>query len=194
MSYPSQQSRPSLLRVFGRNPDRHVPVDEEYVQSKWVRIYRPGPWRTAGFIVMVFLTSWLAIMTILAVAVAQTLVAKVIGLLLVGIPMFISGWLTIRMAESGVYVNDRQVRVTSLTGVVVVPWQEVVDVQRVVGPQALLGVALFYRPGERVGLVLNDGDRIRTPLTSHSPDFAGRAEAFDMAAMRLERWWEESRP
>jgi hypothetical protein len=188
-----QQSRPSLLRVFSRDPDRHVPVDEEYVQSKWVRIYRPGPWRTVGFIVMVFLTSWLAIMTILATAIPQTILTKLVGFVLLGVPLFVCGWLTIRMAESGVYVTDRQVRVISLTGVTVVPWQDVADVRRTPGRQALLGVALFYRDGERVALVLRNGDGLQTPLTSHSPDFTGRAEAYDMAALRLERWWEESR-
>jgi hypothetical protein len=179
--------------VFGRNPDRHLPVDEEYVQTKWVRIYRPGPWRTAGFVVMVFLTSWLAIMTILAVAVPQTLLGKLAGAGLVGIPLFVVGWLTIRMAECGVYVTDRQVRVTMLSDVVVVPWDDIVDVRRVPGPQALLSIALVYREGERVELVRRDGEGLRTPLTSHSADFAGRAEAFDMAALRLERWWQESR-
>ena len=47
--------------------------------------------------------------------------------------------------------------------------------------------------GSTVYLVLQDGSDLETPLTDVSVDFVGRAEAFDMAAGAVERWFEEAR-
>ena len=56
-----------LFRVFDRDPDRHRPVDGDYVQSAYIRLHRPGPWRTALVVVLAFTTAWASLAVVLAV-------------------------------------------------------------------------------------------------------------------------------
>jgi hypothetical protein len=65
-------------------------------------------------------------------------------------------------------------------------------VRRVRSPARPLGL-LPGRDAEVVVLVRRSGDDVLTPMTSVSSDFLGRPEAFDIAALALERWWHDSR-
>jgi hypothetical protein len=47
--------------------------------------------------------------------------------------------------------------------------------------------------GERVVVVLRDGSELDTTISTVSADFLGRAEAYDVAALGLDRWWHASR-
>ena len=192
VSYPPRRSLVS--RLFGREPDPHRPLDLDYVQIRWVRLYRPGPWRMAVIVPTVLVLSFLtAVAVIAALSVPGSLTGRALGLLVTVAVVTALGMFTARVLTAGVYVNDTAVRLLTVRRSDIVPWRAVVDVRRVPGPQPLLGVPLLSRAGERVQLVLADGADLRTPLTNVSPDFAGRAEAYDVAALALERWWQDCR-
>ena len=92
----------------------------------------------------------------------------------------------------GVWVNDFGVRILGLVHNEEISWQVVADVRRVAGPARLLGGPV-RRAGDTVWIVLVDGSDRETPLTDAGPDFLARAEAYDMAAGAVERWFEETR-
>lgn len=184
-------ARRSLVsRLFGREPDPNRPLDHDYVQRKWVRLYRPGPWRVAVMVPTVLVMA-LAMTVVVAAALATPghVVVRMTGLAVAAVVAAAIGLFLSRILTAGVYVNDDALRMLSLRGSRVVPWSGVVDVRRVPGPQPMLGLPIRSTNAEQVVLVLADGDDIATPVTSVSADFLGRAEAFDIAAMALERWW-----
>jgi hypothetical protein len=176
--------------------DRKPPlfrVDGDYRQVKLVRLHRPGPWRTLVVVALAIWCAWVSLAAAIAVGVAQGIIAKSLVLLVGVIPVGLSYWLTARILTVGVYANDvglRQNRVLSTTEA---DWVDVVDVRRVPGRVPLLGVGPGAA-GERVVVVLADGDDIVTTITTHSADFLLRPEAYDQAALAVERWWQESRP
>lgn len=183
-----------LTRLLSRPPDPHRPVDHAYVQRRWVRLHGPGPWRAATVVVTV-LGFALVATTVAAAALAvpaprlQRLVVLVVAaLLLAGV-----GVLVLRVLTSGVYVTDAGVRLITVRRTVVLAWRQVQDVRRVPARVPLLGLGWLPVQGEHVLLVLTDGSDLGTTLTTWSPDFAGRYEAYDIAAMRLERWWQAGR-
>lgn len=192
VSYP--QRRSLVSRMFGREPDPNRPLDDDYVQRKWVRLYRPGPWRTAVIVPTVLVLAFLtAVAMVAALSVPGSLAGRAFGLLVMAAFVAVLGTITARVMTVGVYVNDAAIRLLTLRSTRVVPWSRVVDVRRVPGPQPLLGMPWLPRHGERVLLVLADGSDLPTPVTTMSPDFAGRAEAYDVSALALERWWHDSR-
>ncbi len=66
------------------------------------------------------------------------------------------------------------------------------DVRVISGRTRLLGTPL-RTTGRTTTLVLADGSDLETPVTSGSPDFLGRPEAFVMASEAVEGWFEQSR-
>ena len=168
-----------LFRVFDRDPDRHRPVDGDYVQSAYIRLHRPGPWRTA-------------LVVVLAATVARTFPAKLTVLAVAALPLMVLYLLTARILSVGVYANDRSLKQNRVRSAYEADWVDVVDVRRVVERVRVLGIGP-RTDGERVVVVMRDGDEIATTITSHSPDFDLRPEAFDQAALAVERWWEQSR-
>lgn len=179
-----------LTRLLSRPPDPHRPVDHAYVQRRWVRLHGPGPWRSVVAVVSALAFALVAT-TVFAAALAvpapraQRVVVLVVAALLVSG----TGMLLLRTLTSGVYVTDSAVRLLSLRRTLVLPWRDIRDVRRVPDRVPLLGVPLLPVAGERVLFVLADGSDLPTPLTNRSADFAGRGEAYDVAALALERWW-----
>jgi hypothetical protein len=188
---PPRQQRP-LFRVFDRDPDRHRPVDGDFVQERPVRLHRPGPWRTALVVALAVLTTWSALAAAVAVAGARGLLVKAVVLVVVMIPVGVLIWITARVLAVGPYVTDRALRQTRVLSVSEVAWGEIADVRRVPMRVPLLGIGPAI-DGERVVVVLRDGSELATTVTTASPDFLGRAEAYDVAALAVERWWHESR-
>ena len=181
------------LRAFEREPDPHRPLDGKYVQIKWVRLHRMGPLRAVALVVLVMMTSWVALTSLIVATVPRTIFGRAIGLLVALAIVCAFGWFVVRIALAGVYVNDRAVRLLSLRGNVIFSWDQVIDVRRVPGPQAVMGIRGLQRDGERVQLVLTDGEDVPTPLSTTSVDLIGRAETYDVAALALEDWWQKSR-
>jgi len=181
-----------LFRVFDRDPDRHRPVDRDYVQTSFVRLHRPGPWRTALVVALAFACAWASLAAVLAVTVARTFPAKLVVIAVIALPLMALYVLTGRILSVGVYANDRALKQNRIATADEGDWADVVDVRRVKDRVRLLGLGPRV-DGERVVVVMRDGDEIATTITTHSPDFLLRAEAFDQAALAVERWWEQSR-
>lgn len=189
------EHRKSLItRLIWREPDPHRPLDHDYVQRKWVRLYRPGPWRVAVMVpTALLLVLAMTVVVTAALATPGHMLVRVTGLAVAALVAAVIGLFLSRVLTAGVYVNDEALRMLSLRGTRVVPWSGVVDVRRVPGPLPMLGLPIRSANAEQVVLVLTDGDDLATPVTSVSADFLGRAEAFDIAAMALERWWAAGR-
>jgi hypothetical protein len=181
-----------LFRVFDRDPDRHRPLDRDYVQKAYVRLHRPGPWRTALVVVLAFTCAWASLAVVLAVTVARTLPAKLVVVAVAALPLMLLYLLTARILSVGVYANDWSLKQNRVRTAYEADWADVVDVRRVVDRVRFLGVGPRV-DGQRVVVVMRDGDEISTTITTHSPDFLLRDEAFDQAALAVERWWEQSR-
>lgn len=188
---PPRQQRP-LFRVFDRDPDRHRPVDGDYVQVKPVRLQRPGPWRSLLVVVLAAVTTWSALAAAVAVAGARGLLVKLLVLAIAMVPVGLLVWITSRVLAVGLYVTDRMLRQTRVLSLVDVDWADIADVRRVRGRVPLLGIGPKV-DGERVLVVLRDGSDLATTVTTASPDLLGRPEAYDQAALAVERWWSESR-
>jgi hypothetical protein len=190
VSDPRRQQRP-IFRFFDRDPDRHRPLDGDYVQVRPVRLHRPGPWRTALVVALAIASAWVALTAVLAVLTAQG-GTRLVVLVVVAVPVAAAWWLTSRVLTTGVYVHDRGLRQSRVLSVTEVDWPAVIDVRRVPEQVPLLG--LWPRvDGERLVLVLADGTDLPTTVTTRSADFLGRAEAYDIAALALDRWWQASR-
>jgi hypothetical protein len=191
MTDDPRRPRP-LFRIFDRDPDRHRPVDDDYVQERLVRVHRPGPWRTAFVVALALASAWAGLAAVVALTVAHTWPARIAVLIVVGLPVSALVFVTARVLAVGPYVNDRAFRQTRVLTLTEIDWPDIIDVRRVPGPVPLLGIGPSV-PGERVLLVLRDGSELATTVTTHSPDFLGRAEAYDVAALGVERWWHDSR-
>ncbi len=175
-------------------PEREPgPVDDAFIQTKWVRPYRPGPLRLAALVILWALAAYACFAGYLAITAEPTLAGRLIGLALT---LVIAGSLALfgaRVLSAGVWVNDFGVRTLGIGRSDTFDWDHVADVRRVRGEARVLGLP-WRSTGETVWLVLKDGTDRETPLTNHSPDFLARGEAFDMAATAIERWFEETRP
>lgn len=171
-------------------PEREPgPVDDAYVQTRWVRPYRPGIIRVATTVLLIAvlgLVAQVSLLTTFHAPDATTLVIRIVVTLalLVSLTLVFS-----RCYLSGVWVTDQGVRVLRPLSTRVWTWQQIADVRSVQGPTRLLGSPLGV-PGRGVVLVLADGSDISTPLSDRSPDFLGRPEAYDMAAGAIEGWFE----
>ena len=175
-------------------PEREPgPVDDAFVQSRWVRPYRPGPVRVLAAGVLgsfAVFTGFAGFLAMLAEPVAW---ARVVDLL---VTVVIAGSLTVccsRLMSVGVWVNDFGVRILGLVH------NEEIELagrrRRQARGRAPRGcsAARSGALGDTVWIVLVDGSDRETPLTDAGPDFLARAEAYDMAAGAVERWFEETR-
>jgi hypothetical protein len=113
-------------------------------------------------------------------------IATVIGAALVasGIVLVLRGWVV------GTYVSDDAVTVETTWRRTTVPWSDVraVTTQDVRAPFLGLPVPVAAM---RSLVTTTDGRTLPTHVYSCSPDLWLRAEAFDMARLRLERWRDE---
>jgi len=174
-------------------PEREPgPVDDRFVQDKWVRPYRPGPVRVlATFLVgtVAVFTGFTGFLAVLAEPVAWVRLVNLLFTVVVAGSLAVFGS---RILAAGVWVNDFGVRILGLVRNDELPWGSVADVRRVDGQARLLGSPLRRR-GDTVWIVLADGTDRETPLSDVGPDFLARSEAYDMAAMAVERWFEETK-
>lgn len=175
-------------------PDRPKgPVDSAYRQVRWVQPYRPGFPRVAFTLGVGLIASYpLAVALVVAFGPTVSFTSRVLFLLTVVLP-FIGLMLAVgRGFTTGVYVNDAGMRVVTVRRTLVVSWADVVDVSTVAAHTRWVGVPFVMVPGQVVVVTLRDSGPFRTPITSRGPDFVGRAEAFDMAAGAVERWWRDA--
>lgn len=177
-------TRKPIFGFLWPKPDPHAPVDGAYRQVRPVRVSRRGPVRVIA-------------LTLLALAVAATtgtvlgaglsagfswLVVGGAALVATGLALMLRGWVV------GTAVTDDALVVETVWRRRVVPWTEIVALDQVAGSCPLLGTPLPVR-GTRVVARTHDG-AIPTHVYTTSPDYLGRAEAWDMAVLRLQRWRE----
>ena len=172
---------------------RQGPVDDAYVQRRWIRPYRPGPARVALSLAAATATAFVTFSGFIATLELPTRPERLVGGIITLLVAGSLGLLAARLLSSGVWVNDFGVRTLGLMHREQFRWTELADVRRVQGPTRILGTPL-RGSGDTVWLVLRDGSDRETSLTSLGPDFVGRAEAYDIAAGAVERWFDASRP
>lgn len=167
-------------------PDRPKgPLDEDYVQHRFIRPYRPGPLRWLLAAAGAAATSFAVLSALLLIYTSKGIVDLLVSGVVATVVLLAVGTLTVRVALTGVWVNDAGLRAVRLLRTRSWPWSLVADVR----------LAEAGATGRRtLLLVLVDGSDVTLPLVEHSLDFLGRAEAFDMATTAVERWWRGSRP
>jgi len=188
----SRDPRPSSGWSWFPRREHRGPLDGKYVQHAWVRLYRPGPGRLVA-------TGGCALVTMLVAALSITLATQSRGLVMLAVVGAISilaigstAAFTVRVLSSSVYVTDFGVRVLTLRSERVLAWTDVADVRRV-GVRSRPWGLLPTRDAERVVMVVRGGDDVDAHINSVDGDFLGRPEAYDIAALALERWWRDGR-
>src|SRR5438445_4517466 len=140
------------------------PVDEAYVQTRWVRPYRPGPLRVLSclllatalvYLTMVALLATLTSAGVLELAVRAVIAAAVFALL---VAVFARCFL------AGVWVTEQGVRSLRPFSTRVWAWTEGADVRSVAGETRLLASPLRVS-GRCVVRVLAGGSDTEAPVT-----------------------------
>jgi hypothetical protein len=174
-------------------PDREPgPLDDAYRQTRWVRPYRPGPFRLAACLAIVVVLLFATMVSLIAAYGSGSVLelglrGVIAALVYVGLV-----WTVFRAYLSGVWVTDEGVRVVRPWSTRAWRWGDIADVRSVPGSTRLLGTPVRV-DGHVVVLVFSDGSDVETPLTDRSGDFLGRPEAYDMAATAVEGWLEQHR-
>lgn len=156
-------------------------------QDRWMRPYRPGPWRVGTAALALMLASYL-------------LVAALI-MALAGDPGGAGTWVgcaalvilgTLRLLRVGVWVSGKGLRQAGFLTTTTVPWRQVVAVRTAQQPVRVLGLPRSVQ-GQALLITRRGGETLRPLLTDHNADFLGRVEAFDIAADAVEGWATELR-
>jgi hypothetical protein len=167
-------------------PDRDKgPVGSDFRQVKWIRPYRPGPIRVLVSGLGLFVTILPALLAMSALLAAGPVIPRLTYVLIFGLPAAGLAILVTRFLAVGVYVNDAGVRIMTVRHVRVFAWREVTDV-------STPGRDPAGDVGDVVVITVRDAGPIATPVRRIGPDFLGRAEAFAMASMAIERWWRDA--
>lgn len=181
------EPRKPIFGFLWPGPDPDAPVDAAFRQVRKVRVAPRGPVRLAALVLGSLLVTT-ATATVLMVALSTRLspVTFAVGALCAtGLALVLRGWVV------GTYVTDAAITVETTWRQVSVPWGAVAavatDEQRV----PWLGLPLPAR-AERCVLHLRDGSSVRTHVYGTSPDLWLRADAFDIARLRLEHWAERA--
>ena len=168
-------------------PEREKgPVGADYRQVKWIRPYRPGPIRILVTGIGLFATVLPALLAMSALLARGPIIPRLTFVLAFGLPAAGLAILVTRFLAVGVYVNDAGVRIMTVRHVSVFPWREVTDVST----RTRRGQT--DDEGDLVVITVRDTGPIATPVRRTGPDFLGRAEAFTMASMAIERWWRDA--
>ncbi|SHM65731.1 hypothetical protein [Actinacidiphila paucisporea] len=156
-------------------------------QDRWMRPYRPGPWRVATAALALMLASYLMFAALIMAAAADTQGA---GVCLLAALLVIAA--ALRLLRVGVWVSGKGLRQTSYFSTVTVPWRKVASVRTAQQPVRVLGLPRSVQ-GQALIISRKGGEPLRPQLTDHNADFLGRVDAFDMAADAIEGWAAELR-
>lgn len=182
MGHMKRHQRP-IFGFLWPAPDPHAPRDDDYRQTRRVRITPRGPIRllvlALATVMTVFLLTAALLTAIAAPLSAATFLSAGIAATCVG--LVLRGWV------AGTYVNDDGVIVETVMRRRSVPWTAVERVACLDGRARLLGTPVQV-PGRRVVVLTASAETIDTHVQSTSPDLMWRPEAFDIARERLENW------
>lgn len=156
-------------------------------QDRWLRPYRPGPWRVAVAALALMLASYLLFASLIMVAAGSVQGAGVC----VGSAVLVIA-ATLRLLRMGVWLSGKGLRQVGFFATSTVPWQKVVSVRTAQQPVKVLGLPRTVQ-GQALVITRRGGESLRPLLTDHNADFLGRVEAFDIAADAVEGWSAELR-
>ncbi|MCW2870374.1 hypothetical protein [Actinacidiphila oryziradicis] len=149
-------------------------------QDKWMRPYRPGPWRVATAALMLMLAAYLLFAgMIIGVAKGLSGAEACLG---ASVLVIVSA---LRLLRVGFWVSGRGLRQCRLFSTVTVPWDQVGSVRTAQQPVRVLGLPRTVQ-GQALIVTRANGQQLRPLMTDHNADFLGRREAFDMAADAIE--------
>lgn len=148
-----------------------------------MRISPRGPIRLAVLVtgaVLVTIATGTAVMAAMAAAFSlYTLLCAAVAA--TGLFLLLRGWVV------GTYVTDTALVIETTFNRRSLPWPQVSELRAVERPCPFLGLPVLVR-ALRVVAADDAGRPYGTHVYASSPDYWLRAEAFDMAALRLERW------
>ncbi|MER6215255.1 MULTISPECIES: PH domain-containing protein [unclassified Streptomyces] len=169
--------------VFDAHEDEALPhVDP----ARWRRPYRPGPWRVAGAALLLLLSAFMLLATVIiafAGTWADALAAGAVSLAVVGSAL--------RILRAGVWVSPAGLRCVGFFTTRSIAWSEVEGIRKVQQPVRWLGLPRTVQ-GQVLTVAGRGGEELAV-LSDHSADFLARAEAFDRAAEVVEAWAGEYR-
>jgi hypothetical protein len=151
-------------------------------QDRWMRPYRPGPWRVSTAALALMLASYLLFATLIMAAAKNPQGA---GTCFGAAALVIL--LTLRLLRVGVWVSGKGLRQAGFFATTTVRWQNVASVRTAQQPVRVLGLPRSVQ-GQALLITRRGGDTLRPLLTDHNADFLGRVEAFDIAADAIEGW------
>lgn len=156
--------------------------------DRWRRPYRPGPWRVAISALLLLLSAFMLLATMIVafaggwggagicLAAALTVVGSAVRTLRVGVWVSRTGLLRV-----GFFATRR------------IAWSEIAELRTVQQPVRWLGLPRTVQ-GQALTVSGHGGAELPVLLTDHNADFLSRAEAFDRAADTLGAWADEYRP
>ncbi|MDX3524588.1 hypothetical protein [Streptomyces scabiei] len=173
-------------RALDQAVDEALPFED---RDRWRRPYRPGPWRVGAAALLLLLTSYMLVATVI-ITVAETPQA---GAICFGAALLVVAC-ALRLLRVGIWVSARGVRQVGFFRTRTASWEPNVSVRTVQQPVRWLGLP---RSVQGQALLLVRTDRVQeyvTPLmTTHNADFLARTEAFDRAADKIVAWAAEHR-
>ncbi|MET9322065.1 PH domain-containing protein [Streptomyces sp. NPDC003038] len=156
--------------------------------DRWQRPYRPGPWRVAIAAVLLLLSAFMLLATMI-IAFAGTWAGA--GVCLAAALCVVGA--AVRILRAGVWVSPTGLRRVGLFGTRSIAWSEIVEVRTVQQPVRWLGLPRTVQ-GQALTVAGRGGAQLPVLMTDHNADFLSRTEAFDRAADTVEAWAEEYRP
>ncbi|WP_405678266.1 PH domain-containing protein [Streptomyces sp. NBC_00048] len=156
--------------------------------ERWRRPYRPGPWRVAIAALLLLLSAFMLLATMI-IAFAGTWggasVCLVAALGVVGSAL--------QVLRAGVWVSRTGLRRVGFFGTRSIAWSEIAELRTVQQPVRWLGLPRTVQ-GQALTVAGRDGAELPVLLTDHDADFLSRSEAFDRAADTVGAWADEYRP
>ncbi|MFI5619192.1 PH domain-containing protein [Streptomyces sp. NPDC051567] len=171
--------------VFEADDDTVLAHDDH---DRWRRPYRPGPWRVAVAALMLLVSAFMLLSTMI-IAFAGTwdgaAVCMAAALAVIGAAL--------RLLRTGLWVSRTGLRRVGFFATRSIPWSEVHELRTVQQPVRWLGLPRTVQ-GQALTAAGAGGTRLPVLLTDHSADFLSRTEAFDRATDTIGAWAEEYRP
>lgn len=173
-----------------------ITVDDEFAtgrplphaaHDRWLRPYRPGPWRVAVAALALMLAAYLMFAAVIMVAAGS--LDGAVTCLVCAVAVIAA---TLRLLRTGIWLSGKGLRQVGFFTTVTVPWSKVGTVRTAQQPVKVLGLPRTVQ-GQALLVTRKGGRPLRPMLTDHNADFLGRIEAFDVAADAIEGWSAELR-
>ncbi|MFE9634388.1 PH domain-containing protein [Streptomyces sp. NPDC006463] len=156
--------------------------------ERWRRPYRPGPWRVAIAAVLLLLSAFMLLATMIIAFAGSWGGASVCLVAALGVVGS-----ALQLLRAGVWVSRTGLRRVGFFGTRSIAWSEITELRTVQQPVRWLGLPRTVQ-GQALTVAARDGAELPVLLTDHDADFLSRAEAFDRAADTVGAWADEYRP